>query len=96
MELLVTYDISTTTPEGVRRLRQVAKACEGIGVRVQQSVFELTVSEMELAKITYGLRRLINPKTDSVRFYRLLAGSFTNAGHEGAATNAHHRRDFVL
>ena len=41
MELLVSYDVDTTTPEGQRRLRRVAKACEGIGHRVQKSVFEV-------------------------------------------------------
>jgi CRISPR-associated protein Cas2 len=42
MELLITYDVDTTTPAGTRRLRHVAKTCEGYGHRVQKSVFEVT------------------------------------------------------
>lgn len=40
MYILVTYDVDTTTKEGARRLRQVAKACQDYGQRVQNSVFE--------------------------------------------------------
>ena len=36
---LVTYDVSTETPEGQRRLRQVSKCCVKYGQRVQKSVF---------------------------------------------------------
>ncbi|MBX9636428.1 MAG: CRISPR-associated endonuclease Cas2, partial [Nitrosomonas sp.] len=38
MLIIVTYDVSTETKEGRRRLRRVAKICEGIGQRVQKSV----------------------------------------------------------
>lgn len=41
MEFLVTYDADTTTAEGRRRLRRVAKTCESYGLRVQKSVFEI-------------------------------------------------------
>ena len=40
MLILVCYDVSTETPQGRRRLRRVAKACEAVGQRVQKSVFE--------------------------------------------------------
>ena len=43
MEVLVTYEISTESPDGERRLRRVAKLCEGYGHRVQKSVFECIV-----------------------------------------------------
>ena len=38
--VLITYDVATGTPEGRRRLRAVARACEDWGQRVQHSVFE--------------------------------------------------------
>ena len=41
MMVLVTYDVSTTTPEGRKRLRHVAKECVNFGQRVQNSVFGL-------------------------------------------------------
>ncbi|MGH3693756.1 MAG: CRISPR-associated endonuclease Cas2 [Pseudonocardiaceae bacterium] len=44
MELPVTYDVDTTTRDGQRRLRRVAKACEGYGYRVQKSFFEIVRS----------------------------------------------------
>ncbi len=35
MMVLVTYDVSTVSPGGQRRLRRVAKACLDFGQRVQ-------------------------------------------------------------
>ena len=40
MLVLVSYDVSTVDLSGRRRLRRVAKACENVGIRVQNSVFE--------------------------------------------------------
>ena len=45
MYILVTYDVDTTSKEGARRLRCVAKACLDYGQRVQNSVFECVVTE---------------------------------------------------
>lgn len=39
MLVLITYDVNTTTKEGRRRLRRVAKKCLNYGQRVQNSVF---------------------------------------------------------
>ena len=38
MYVLVTYDVETMTPQGQRRLRQVARQCMNYGQRVQNSV----------------------------------------------------------
>ena len=40
MLVLVTYDVSTQSEAGRKRLRRVAKVCMNRGQRVQQSVFE--------------------------------------------------------
>ena len=40
MLVLVTYDVSTETAAGRKRLRRVAKTCVNFGQRVQNSVFE--------------------------------------------------------
>jgi CRISPR-associated protein Cas2 len=40
MLVLVCYDVNTETKSGRRRLRRVARVCEGTGQRVQKSVFE--------------------------------------------------------
>lgn len=50
MQLLLTYDVSTIDPEGRRRLRQMAKLCEGYGHRVQKSVFESVFEKVSLTR----------------------------------------------
>ncbi len=72
MELLVTYDVSTETREGRRRLRRVAKVCEGYGQRVQQSVFECVVNGVRREQLVSRLLAEIEPAEDSLRIYHLL------------------------
>ena len=81
MELLVTYDVGTTDREGQRRLRQVAKICEGYGHRVQKSVFEVLCSPAELLQLQAQLRAVIRADRDSIRMYRLDRGTFRAAVH---------------
>jgi CRISPR-associated protein Cas2 len=71
MYVLVTYDVSTITPEGQRRLRQVAKTCLSYGQRVQNSVFECKVDPAQFAFLKQRLLDLIEQETDSLRFYQL-------------------------
>jgi CRISPR-associated protein Cas2 len=71
MLIIVTYDVSTETREGRRRLRRVAKICEGIGQRVQKSVFECQVNQMQYEDLERRLLVEINDKEDSLRLYRL-------------------------
>jgi CRISPR-associated protein Cas2 len=69
--VLITYDVNTEQPEGRKRLRQVARACQDYGQRVQNSVFECEVDAALLLTIKDRLVRLINEETDSLRFYSL-------------------------
>ena len=71
MEVLVTYDVSTDTSAGRRRLRRVAKVCEAYGQRVQKSVFECIVNSMELEQLMHRLLLEIDTGEDSLRVYRL-------------------------
>ena len=71
MELLVCYDVSTVTSEGRTRLRKVANVCEAHGQRVQKSVFECTLNDAELEVLMHRLWRVMEPKEDSLRVYRL-------------------------
>ena len=66
MLVIVTYDVSTETPGGRRRLRRVAKACEKIGQRVQQSVFECRVSQMQYEQLERQLLEIIDLKEDNL------------------------------
>ena len=72
MEILVTYDVSTETREGQRRLRRVATICLGYGQRVQKSVFECQVTMAQMEELEDKLVRTIDPAQDSIRIYRLV------------------------
>ncbi|GAA2817198.1 CRISPR-associated endonuclease Cas2 [Saccharopolyspora taberi] len=90
MELLITYDVDTTTPAGARRLRRVAKVCEAYGLRVQQSVFEVVCTEVDWELMRRRLLEVIDPRQDSIRVYRLNAGTFTKAEPLGHSPPAPH------
>lgn len=71
MMVLVTYDVNTETASGRRRLRQVAKLCVDYGQRVQNSVFECSVTPAEFVEIKAKLLEIIDSEADSIRFYLL-------------------------
>lgn len=70
-DVLVCYDVNTTTPDGARRLRRVAKVCVGYGQRVQYSLFECTLSDTLLEKMRGKLLDIIDHDQDSLRIYFL-------------------------
>lgn len=71
MNILVTYDVSTETTEGRRRLRKVAEVCLAYGQRVQKSVFECSLNEMQFEQLRQRLLQCINEQEDSLRVYRM-------------------------
>ena len=71
MLIIVTYDVSTASTAGRRRLRRVARACERMGQRVQKSVFEYQVNEMQYEQLVRDLLAEIDEEEDSLRFYRI-------------------------
>jgi CRISPR-associated protein Cas2 len=71
MLIIVCYDVNTETKAGRRRLRRVAKLCEGRGQRVQKSVFECTVNLMQFEELERELLAEIDVAFDCLRFYRL-------------------------
>lgn len=77
MELIVVYDIATRDRAGERRLRRVAKSCEGFGTRVQYSVFECRLPEAAVEVFKHRLSSIIVPDLDRVTLYALPEG--TNA-----------------
>ena len=74
MWVLATYDINTETTKGRRRLKKVAKICEGFGQRVQKSVFECTLSHTQYEQFKHRLVRNIDEAEDSLRLYKLIEG----------------------
>lgn len=71
MLILVTYDVSTETKAGRRRLRRVAKVCQNYGQRVQKSVFECKVDNTTYEILEKRLLDEIDAAEDSLRLYRL-------------------------
>jgi CRISPR-associated protein Cas2 len=69
--VLITYDVSTVSIEGQRRLRKVSKTCQNYGQRVQNSVFECVVDPTQFAILKLKLLDLIDQEQDSLRFYQL-------------------------
>lgn len=73
MLVIVCYDVNTETREGRRRLWRVAKACEGVGQRVQKSVFECQIDVMRMEILERRLLQIIDLEQDCLRLYRLPA-----------------------
>jgi CRISPR-associated protein Cas2 len=71
VELLVSYDVSTETAEGRRRLRKVAQICKDFGQRVQKSVFECNVNPTQCERLKLRLLENIDKNEDSLRIYVL-------------------------
>jgi CRISPR-associated protein Cas2 len=71
MLVIVSYDVSTATKAGRRRLRRVARLCESMGQRVQKSVFECKVDLKQFEDLERRLVAEISLGEDCLRFYRL-------------------------
>lgn len=84
MFVIVSYDVSTESPGGQRRLRRVAKACKDYGQRVQYSVFECIVDPAQWTMLRQRLIEEIDSKKDSLRFYYLGSNWRHRVEHVGA------------
>lgn len=69
--VLITYDVSTETEAGKSRLRRISKKCQDYGQRVQNSVFECLIDSAQLKQLQDKLYNIMDPETDSLRFYYL-------------------------
>lgn len=83
MFVLITYDVSTETQAGRKRLNKVAKTCVKHGQRVQNSVFECAIDFGTFIKLKNTLIGMINPEEDSLRFYNLGNKYETKVEHFG-------------
>ncbi|OKP94735.1 CRISPR-associated endonuclease Cas2 [Paenibacillus sp. P32E] len=84
MMVLITYDVETTTPEGRRRLRRIAKHCQNYGQRVQNSVFECVVDPVQYKQLKQKLETEMDKNKDSIRYYALGANWKRKVEHIGA------------
>jgi len=71
MLVVVSYDVSTLSSKGRKRLRRIAKHCLDYGQRVQNSVFECNVDPTQWEIFKNKLLNEMNKKEDSLRFYYL-------------------------
>lgn len=71
MLVIVCYDVNTEDRAGRRRLRRVARVCEGTGQRVQKSVFECQVTLAQMEDLERRLLSEIDLDTDCLRIYRM-------------------------
>lgn len=71
MLVIVCYDVNTETREGRKRLRRVARVCEGVGQRVQKSVFECQVDLAKMEDLERCLLAEIKAEEDNLRLYRM-------------------------
>ena len=84
MMVLVAYDVTTDDTAGRRRLRHVSKTCKDHGQRVQYSVFECLLEPARWEKLKATLLDIIEPETDSLRFYFLGKNRKNRVEHHGA------------
>lgn len=87
MHILITYDVDTVSEMGQKRLRQVARICKDYGQRVQNSVFECDVTEVQYIKLKEALSTVMDKKLDSIRFYHLNRNKNRNVVTMGKETS---------
>lgn len=84
MMVLITYDVSTVSDKGKKRLRHVAKQCVNHGQRVQNSVFECLIDPAQFAQLRHKLEEIIDHEEDSLRYYFLGSNWKKRVEHVGA------------
>jgi CRISPR-associated protein Cas2 len=96
MLVLVTYDVSTVSSGGAKRLRKVAKTCVNYGIRVQNSVFECNIDSHQWEFFKAELLKLYNSEVDSLRFYFLGSNWKRRVEHHGIQTGFEHEEPFIV
>ena len=84
MLIIVSYDISMDSEVGPRRLRHMAKVCLNHGQRVQYSVFECEIDNVQYLQFRDRLLKIMDRERDSLRIYRLGNRGNEKVEHYGA------------
>ncbi len=84
--VIISYDVSTSDPNGKKRLRKIAKECQNHAQRVQNSVFEADLDYSSFLKLKSKLIDLMDSEKDSLRFYYLGNNWHKRVEHIGAKT----------
>jgi CRISPR-associated protein Cas2 len=71
VKVILVYDISTETKEGVKRLNKVRKIARRYLDHIQKSVFEGELTEGEVEKLKFELSCVIDKNEDFVIIYKM-------------------------
>lgn len=76
MHYLITYDISND-----KRRTKLSELLDKYGIRVNYSVYECELNQSKLDKLLYEveLKKLLNKKYDSLRFYHIHQNSLARS-----------------
>lgn len=96
MLVLITYDVSTETASGRKRLRHVAKKCTAYGQRVQNSVFECNIDWSQYLQLQNELKAIINIEEDSLRCYNLGNKYLEKVIHIGVKPSINFEGDLIV
>ncbi|MCL4510466.1 MAG: CRISPR-associated endonuclease Cas2 [Bacteroidetes bacterium] len=96
MMVLVSYDVSTTTAAGIKRLRKISEICLDFGLRVQNSVFECNVDPAQWEDLKDKLLSMYDVKSDSLRFYFLGSNWKRRVEHHGKTGLTDVEEPFIL
>jgi CRISPR-associated protein Cas2 len=80
--VIIAYDVADD-----RRRYHLCKALERYGMRIQYSVFELSLTPKELQKLVDHLTGLIDNTEDRLLVMQLCGGCYTSVGRYGNATS---------
>lgn len=96
MWVIVAYDVRTEEKEGQRRLRKVCQVCKNFGQRVQKSVFECQVNDVQYEQLKRGLIKTIKKEEDNLRIYRLTEPRDRHIEEFGVSRTLHFDEPLVI
>lgn len=96
LDVLVCYDVQTTTPEGERRLRQVGRLCKNYGQRVQYSVFACRLTPDQFEAFEARLLGIMDLATDSLHLYTLVGGREACSRQHGTSRYVDYDEPLIL
>lgn len=80
MRTIIVFDITCN-----RKRYRVVKILKGYAMRVQKSVFEAEdLDRAAYLRMRSGVEKHIDPRTDSVRYYRICGSCVDQVEHYGA------------
>lgn len=96
MMVVVSYDVSTKTKSGQKRLKKVAEICLNYGIRAQYSVFECVVDPAQWEMLKHKLLSIYNPEEDNLRFYFLGSNWQNRIENYGVSKNLKADDPFII